>query len=106
MNNTPSNDSTDICEIAEKGKVFSFKISSDMDHVDFIIRKFKQFIHDLKIEASSNLKLVIRELLINAIEHGNRHDFSKCVTGTITSGDDLLFTVTVRDEGKGFDHES
>lgn len=53
--------------------------------------------------------VAVRESVINAIKHGNRHDPAKQVTVEFTmtpsaSPEQLL--VSVRDEGEGFDPES
>lgn len=53
--------------------------------------------------------VAVRESVINAIKHGNRHDPAKQVTVEFTMTpsavpDQLL--VSVRDEGEGFDPES
>ncbi|HXE75553.1 MAG TPA: ATP-binding protein [Candidatus Xenobia bacterium] len=48
------------------------------------------------------LSMAVREVLINALEHGNRGDASKAIgLGFSLSGDRLV--VEVRDQGKGFD---
>lgn len=60
-------------------------------------------------DASVWTGVAVRESVINAIKHGNRHDPEKQVTVEFTitpaaSPEQLL--VSVRDEGEGFDPES
>jgi serine/threonine-protein kinase RsbW len=52
--------------------------------------------------------VAIRESVINAIKHGNRNDATKLVRIeflTSTSPDDGGLTISVRDEGEGFEPE-
>jgi serine/threonine-protein kinase RsbW len=56
-------------------------------------------------ETIRRMKIVLTELVSNAISHGNKRDFSKMVyMGHIV--DSRKTTVSVMDEGKGFDPES
>lgn len=49
------------------------------------------------------LSIVLRELLRNAIEHGNREDSNREVTCTVACDEQEGLRITVRDEGEGFD---
>lgn len=49
--------------------------------------------------------LVLRELLLNAIVHGNGCDPSKHVTCQLRRSPDGAFAIRVKDEGQGFDPE-
>ena len=49
--------------------------------------------------------LAMREGLLNAVQHGNRHDPSKTVKYTLQFSDGIL-TLEVEDEGEGFDWRS
>lgn len=51
-------------------------------------------------------KLIINELLINAIIHGNRNNFSKNVKVRIGVYNKKVSYIIVEDEGEGFDIES
>ena len=54
------------------------------------------------------VSVAIRESVINAIKHGNRNDATKLVRIeflTSTSPDDGGLTISVRDEGEGFEPE-
>jgi serine/threonine-protein kinase RsbW len=49
--------------------------------------------------------VAVRESVINAIKHGNRHDLSKHVfVEFVTAGSE--FRVSIRDQGDGFDPDS
>jgi serine/threonine-protein kinase RsbW len=50
--------------------------------------------------------VAIRECVINAITHGNKHDETKHVVVEFTTTDDPpALTIRIRDEGEGFDPE-
>lgn len=53
-------------------------------------------------EACFSIKLALEEAVVNAIKHGNRFDKDKKVVIRY-SGNHKNLTVTVRDEGEGFD---
>jgi len=53
-------------------------------------------------EALFSIKLAMEEAVTNAIKHGNRFDKSKKVTIRY-SCNHKTFTMSVRDEGRGFD---
>ena len=47
--------------------------------------------------------VVLRELLVNAVEHGNKHDLGKYVTCRVTRIGPHAAEIAVEDEGEGFD---
>ena len=49
------------------------------------------------------IKLALEESLINAIKHGNKLNPDLTVDVTVTSQENRL-TITVQDQGEGFDH--
>ncbi len=75
------------------------------------IRRFEKILEeenrvfDLVIEKFINLQIACSEALVNAIVHGNEEDEAKKVYAGIEY-DDIQLTVTIRDEGKGFDVKS
>ena len=89
--------------IEEDKNLISFQISSEFKNVERIISEVKEFLYEMDISLSSGLKTVIRELLINGIEHGNKSNIDKKVKCTLEKEDSELFRVSVEDEGKGFD---
>jgi serine/threonine-protein kinase RsbW len=60
-------------------------------------------------DALTWMEVAVRESVINAIKHGNRHDRSRFVTvefTTIPSLNPEELVVSVRDEGEGFEPEA
>jgi serine/threonine-protein kinase RsbW len=56
-------------------------------------------------EARFSIKLALEEAVVNAIKHGNRFDAAKKVTIRYACNH-RAFTISVRDEGRGFDPAS
>lgn len=52
-----------------------------------------------------DLKVILNELLLNAVRHGNKEDTAKFVKVTADIANDEV-RLTVQDEGGGFDFES
>ncbi len=78
--------------------------SSEMSMVDRIAGESDEFFKQFGITAFSKYRLVLRELLINAIEHGNKKSIGKKVVCSIKKLEGPCFEVNVRDQGAGFDH--
>lgn len=88
-------------------RTLRLEFSSVFDMVDVV-----QVISDhvsreigLDEDATHWVGVAIRECVINAIKHGNQHDLSKHVFVEFTTGPTAVptLTVSVRDEGAGFD---
>lgn len=84
----------------------SFVFSSDMLLVDKAVKECGNCLTLLGMQASFRFKLVLRELLTNAVEHGNRMVFRRLVSCRIDCSDKNRFKIIVEDEGCGFDYES
>ena len=83
----------------------SFEFSSEMSNVNRVIEESHIFFHQLKIGSSqlSNLNLVLRELVNNAIEHGSLGVPGKLIKCTVDHLGKKRFKIVVEDEGEGFD---
>ena len=53
-----------------------------------------------------DISMVLRELLINALEHGNNRNVEKKIYCTIEFSKEYELRITVRDEGDGFNYRS
>lgn len=93
-----------------QSRVLRLEFSSVFDMVDFV-----QVISDhmsrnigLDEDATHWVGVAIRECVINAIKHGNQHDTSKRVFVEFVPGGAATpeLTISVRDQGEGFDPES
>lgn len=91
-------------DIKESERAITFEISSEMRNVDRIIRETKEFCEALEVTLFEECKIVLRELLINAIEHGNLKVAERKVICSVELLAADRFTVTVEDQGEGFDY--
>ena len=86
---------------------FSSTLDSVVESADGAEESVRRFAHDAGFEESDQyfIGLATREILINAIQHGNRFDPNKKVGLSVsTSHNDLIIEVT--DQGEGFQLES
>lgn len=79
------------------------RISSDLGLVDRAVETLGRYLARLGVVDPFEITLVARELLNNAVEHGNRGDPSRQVTCEVGRQPSDRFGVTVTDEGAGFD---
>jgi anti-sigma regulatory factor (Ser/Thr protein kinase) len=80
-------------------------VSSETERVPSVLERVAEFTRQQGIWASDGLLLVVRELLMNAIRHGNESIRSRIVLIRIARRGGL-FEVQIDDEGAGFDYES
>lgn len=92
--------------VEENDALVKFTISSDMSLVDRLIKECNEFISRFDISEHENTKLIIRELLINAIEHGNKSNLELNVTCELSLIGERRFQLVVEDQGEGFDFEN
>lgn len=101
--------------IKKKNDAITFEISSELLLVDQVITEAVKFLEGYNVPDESKFKLVMRELLNNAIEHGNKQMIEKKVSCRITclpspspsqNGQSKRFRINVQDEGPGFDYHT
>lgn len=83
----------------------SFTISSDIHLVDRVIEETKKFLYHDKVDDYPVLTMVQRELLMNAIEHGNKNKAAMTVECSIELLDKNQVKIVVEDCGNGFNYE-
>jgi anti-anti-sigma factor len=81
-----------------------FELSSRLYYVDRGVNDCKTYLKESGFREFSDLILIIREMLINAIEHGNRNNIEREVACTIKNRGKGRFKVVVEDEGEGFEY--
>ena len=91
--------------------VVRLEFCSAFDMLDFVQLVSDHLCRRLGFDEDSMhwVSVAIRESVINAIKHGNRNDAGKMVHVDFTSSHDpenAALTISVRDEGEGFDPES
>ena len=79
-----------------------FKLSSEMKLVDRVVNEAISFLSQDAGGDLSGIKLVLRELLINAVEHGNQKIAALSVSCSIERIGESLYKIQIEDEGNGF----
>ncbi len=79
-------------------------IASDVSYIHAAVRRAEAFIQEYAEDNSSKIAVVLRELLSNAITHGNNNDIDRTVQCRIEHAGGGQFKVVVEDEGDGFDY--
>lgn len=87
----------------------SFRITSSYSSITAAVDGILEFINGTGKKPSDenyfDIKVILNELIINAIEHGNECDCSKCINVSAELTDDGFLCIMVKDEGKGYDTE-
>ena len=91
-------------QASEDQGTISFTLSSEAALVDRVVAASKDYLAQFGVTHLADITIVLRELLINAIEHGNGNDRSKTVTCTICNLGATRFQLIVEDQGAGFAH--
>ncbi len=90
-------------------KLYNISISSSMDQIRdavcSVIAYLKRIYGPMCEDTVFELKVILNELIVNAVKHGNKQDCSKMVkicAGIIRQ--DYAF-IAIEDEGQGYDYE-
>ena len=90
---------------SEEGNIIVYKISSEMCYIDRVVENCKEDLSRFNITSdSSEFKVIVRELLNNAVRHGNHAIKEKTVTCSIEYLGARRFKIVVEDQGSGFDY--
>jgi anti-sigma regulatory factor (Ser/Thr protein kinase) len=84
----------------------NFIISSELANVHEVISESQGLFREHGTHAATRISVVLRELLANAIMHGNQNVASKIVKCRVEKTEERTFRITVEDEGEGFDFAS
>jgi len=83
-------------------------LPSDVEIISPFVDQLIRFIAKVQPEDESNyeIELALREALVNAIVHGNQNDPRKRVYVNCRCTSDGDVSITVEDEGNGFEHDA
>jgi serine/threonine-protein kinase RsbW len=88
---------------------FTLSFASGMEQVKPTLARFMGYLEDAFpgacAEALSDIRLILSELLFNAVIHGNGNDTKKTVWLEAETGDGFLRCL-ISDQGNGFDYAS
>jgi serine/threonine-protein kinase RsbW len=88
-------------------KTYNSKVSSEKENICFLVKDILKFLCDssdaINEEILFEIKVILNELLQNAVKHGNKDDSSKSVKvcAGITASNSVYFII--EDEGEGYD---
>ncbi len=88
----------------EECSTLYFTIASDMALIHPAIRRAEAFIQSCGVDDQSRIPVVLRELLANAIVHGNQNLQHRKVCCRIDHVHKGEFCIAVEDEGNGFEY--
>ena len=94
-----------MLEISRKTNIILFKLSSEISILPNVIEEVEKFLIQKNVDDLTNVLLVTKELLTNAVEHGNQNDPARLAVCDIEQIDDDLFKIVVKDDGDGFDYK-
>ena len=77
-----------------------------MKLVERAVKSCREFIEKNNPRGFSGIKLIIREIMINAVEHGNKNIAALSIQCLIEQSSARRFKITVTDEGEGFDYRN
>ncbi len=98
--------SEDNIYVTKNRNGFLMQFPSAIENINRAEEETRQFLQHAGLsEEFFPVCLVMREALLNAIKHGNRHDPDKTVTYSLRLDDEIL-TLEIEDEGEGFDWQS
>jgi len=82
-------------------------INSSVENLAFVEKEIEAIFDEFNVsfDLFGNVLIAVTEAVNNAIQYGNRNDVTKQVTVQFQTKDNRL-SVTVSDEGQGFDYES
>lgn len=95
---------TRVLDVTRTERTIEFTLSSDAILVDRVVPQACEHLQGHGLAEFEALRLVLRELLLNAIEHGNGNDPRKVVKCCIERMRGAMVQVSVEDQGKGFRH--
>jgi phosphoserine phosphatase RsbU/P len=84
-------------------KTYGRTFRSDLKMVDVIVGECIAYVFEAGGKLDEyGLRVVLYEILVNAVEHGNRKDLNKKVTVSVETSAEVV-KIIVEDEGDGFD---
>ncbi len=93
-------------KITDKPNCITFTLSSSWKNIGNSVLELNRFFSrfDVTEDYLAKTKVVLRELLVNAVRHGNCSDMNKMVIVKTELLNDQNIRISVEDEGRGFDY--
>ncbi len=95
-------------EVKESDNSIRIRFSSRLAQVNRVVDEVHVYFHQLQVEESElhDIKLALRELLNNAVEHGNKNNETAVVKCTLEHTGANHYKMIVKDQGDGFHHKN
>lgn len=85
-------------------KTFPACVDNLFEVVGEVICKLERSLNGYEVGELFNIKVILNELLVNAIRHGCKNDVSKAVTINCSIREDGRLVLRIIDEGNGYDY--
>ncbi|RCX14865.1 serine/threonine-protein kinase RsbW [Anaerobacterium chartisolvens] len=89
-----------------KLRICKFKILSSIDYISPVIDDILLYIQKISHKPDQSIifevKVILNELILNAVRHGNREDANKFVKIAVGINDSGYMVLIVEDEGQGY----
>jgi len=95
-----------MLSVKQNNQRLDITIASDADQVQQLLAFAHRHFAQWSASDQAKLHIIARELLTNAVRHGNGGDKGRSVRCTIEKREEGLVTICVEDEGDGFDYRS
>ena len=92
-----------MLKIYERKNTLRMIISSETSLIRSVVQISKEYLADNYPEQVADLEVVLRELILNAIRHGNNENRNKLININIAPCNFGSLKISVQDEGQGFD---
>ena len=90
-------------------EAYTFKVNSDIRNINCIVKEIILYLQDLYGDISESIvyeiKVILNELITNAVKHGNKLDINRFVTISVGVAGDMNIFFIVEDEGEGYDYK-
>jgi len=95
-----------LFEIVRAGMTVTFEMPSRPDLIDEVVWQCDLALREISSLDVVGVMLVLRELLSNAIVHGNKSAVERTVRACVECVHGCEFRISVEDEGHGFDYHT
>lgn len=91
-----------------KTKIFSCKIPGNINNVRDVVKNVMNYLQDFYGPITNctqfEIKVILNELILNAVKHGIKGDNNKYVEVTASITKDNCVLLVIEDEGDGYDY--
>lgn len=89
-------------------RMFRYSMPSCLDNIGGVVNQILKFVenyyHGISEGSVFELKVILNELLFNAVKHGNKFDSNKEVRICVLNSSSNVIQIVIRDCGAGFDY--